>query len=235
MKYILLLFSIYSAQCFGFSWDSTQESIKYNIELPKILTKYGLNKSFYCDCSSSDGYLYLKRCSYNIQNLSIKASISHIIPIKHLFQRFTSTKCQGTNLTEECIYSSNKSFFLLINDPHNLFIIEPSISKEVLNKEISSEPINNSHYINACPIKINSTHIYFEQSLKTGWLARLYLYLNENYPEISLLSSKNVTKYQRLSTLYPPSKKECDFTLAINKKYDRINNITTKLCMNHKK
>lgn len=223
-------------------WDSSKEQISAEVTQKKILNDEVLNTSFYCDCKAWDNFLYLKKCSFNIKSLSVVAKIRHIIPTSLYADRFpefkgANSKCQKHNpplFGEDCVVVANKEYYNLENDPHNLYIVEPFINQSISGKIISLKKIKGS-YINACPIITNTQSIYFEDPEKAGWLARLFLYLNQEYPTAKILNDETKAAYQKISSVYKPSKKECKFTIAINKKYGKINNITNNLCMKQTK
>jgi endonuclease I len=242
MIILSLIFSIYTANSFAYDWDSSQKQINAEIEQKKLLNEQVLNYSFYCDCPAWDNYLYLKKCSYNIQNLSVAAKIRHIIPVSQFVDRFkefkgNDKKCREKNpavFGEECVSLVNKEYIQLESDPNNLSIVEPFINQSLAGKTISSTNIKGS-YLNACPIKTNTQQIYFEDPKKAGWIARLFLYLDETYPTAKILNEEKRISYSKISDTYKPSKNECKFTLAISKKYGKINKRTQDLCMKQQK
>jgi hypothetical protein len=239
---LYLIFSLYLGNIYARDWDSSKEQIVAEIMQKKILNEEVLNNSFFCDCHAWDNYLYLKKCSFNIRSLSVVAKIKHIIPISLYADRFPefkglNQKCQKHNpplFGEDCVSLTNKEYINLENDPYNLFIVEPFISQFITGKTLSIKKIKGS-YLNACPIIINTQSIYFENPEKTGWLSRLYLYLDQEYPTAKILNDEQRSLYYKISNTYKPNKKECKFTIAINKKYGKINNITTNLCMKQQK
>lgn len=237
-----LIFSLYVGAIQAKDWDLSQDQITAEINQKKILNSEALNTSFFCDCKAWDNFLYLKKCSFNIKSLSVVAKIRHIIPTSIYADRFpefkgSHSKCQNNNpplFGEDCVALANKEYHNLENDPHNLYIVEPFINQVISGKTISLKKIKGS-YINACPIITNTQFVYFEDPEKAGWLSRLFLYLDQEYPMAKILNDEKRTSYKQISDTYKPSQKECKFTIAINKKYGKINNITNNLCMKQKK
>lgn len=194
--------------------------------------------SFFCQCIQNGGLFPQAQCGAPLKNKSETAEIMHLVPLDYVAKELKEyqqghRKCsRGGKIFKglECALVVNQKLKELSLDAHNMMLVEPSI-KEVIENNVLGIP-RESKKIGLCPFTYDENFISLSSSNKS-WFARIYLYLDSEYPEFNIKSRLNYPRLEDEAKL-PTSKHECLLNKKINSYQSSQNLITKKKCEERK-
>lgn len=206
----------------------------------KTLTKnysewIGINQNtLFCQCRQIEGMSLQSTCGAPLSAPAERLTPHYIVPLKFLASNYPEytkghRKCHrgGKNFQGiECVEIVHPKFKEIMEDRHNLTLIEPSVAKVLEGKILGS--LTTGRKLGACPLVYDDNY-FASTALAQGWIARVYLHMYKSYGDLNF-DANLISLAERTSRAYPPSVQECRVTKKINEIQESKNKISTELC-----
>lgn len=240
MKLILIFLMTVSTTCFA-----TPNNFR---ESKKILKKiYGNNKTFYCSCLYLDKKVDHKSCGYEgkkkkngeeyYKKRSERIEWEHIFPVSKAIGAFSECRGKGyldkktgkrKNLSRKKCLKVSEGFRKL---EANLFNLVPAVgSLNAVRSNYSFAEIEGEHREwGKCDFEKVGRKIEPQDSVK-GDIARVYFYLEKEYPYVGVISKKNRKLFEVWDKMDSVSKEECEINKLKSKYQGNENLFVSKHC-----
>ena len=230
-------------------WNQTIKNFKKAKKiLYKTIYKNDENKkTIYCSCDFKNrNSVSLSSCNLsslkNIERAN-RIEVEHIVPVQSFGRSFKSYRdgdesCINTQWKSykwrRCAKKVSPDFKLMESDLYNLYPANWYVNQVRLNYSMWMIDWNDFRIWkkkSSCEIEIDSKIRKIEPRNKIKWdIARVYKYMNLNYPNKWIISKKNKKLLEYWSNLDPISKEECRRFFLIKKIQKNINQILSKTC-----
>ena len=192
--------------------------------------------SFYCACpyeiklkSKGLAGLFIPSCPM-LKGKSRQLSFEHVVPAQVIGQRLGVWKaCQsdkGKKKTARECAMSDPRFRLITADPYNLF---SAIMRVNASRGSRSYAISRAKNTNHCQMEVRQGEAFVTPQLADN-IARVYLYMDQAYPELRLLNLKEKIKFSKWDKLDEASEADCDRFEKILQKTGLPNPIMEAAC-----
>lgn len=176
-------------------------------------------KTFYCGCSFEGSRVQLTSCPFKPSSQKSKRAEriewEHVVPASQFGRYFPSwkkghKKCRSTYgkafKGRECARLVSEKFRLMEADLYNLV---PAIGE--VNALRSNHPVGllekAKNQLAGCETKIFQKRIEPRKEVK-GMMARIYLYMERNYPGYQIVTRENEHFLKKWAESYPPEEHE---------------------------
>jgi deoxyribonuclease-1 len=218
---ILFTAVFFSGLVFSINHDNRNKVFKNFSSAKKAIYKnLDARKTFYCNCSfDSKNIVDIKNCGYTPRKDTKRANrveMEHVVPASKLCGKTRewaegSPKCvnsKGKNYKgRECASKHNESCRAAYNDLHNL---RPAIGEVNNDRQDFSfgEVSGKKSPYGACHFVIHNKIADPPDNIQ-GDIARIYLHMNQSYPELEILSDEEISFFRKWSINDPVTKEEC--------------------------
>lgn len=189
--------------------------------------------TLYCNCKYDRKRVDLQSCGYKIQKdarRAVRLEWEHVVPAENFGKSFVEwregaphcrkkgRKCAGTN----------PEFSRMEADLYNLW---PEIGElNGLRSNYSMAALTSSKYdFGGCKAKIDDRKFEPMDSAK-GVVARVYMYMDKEYPEHGIISDKNKKLFDAWDKMFPVTKWECERARIIHRIQGNENKILKERC-----
>jgi len=227
-------------ESFSKSKKILENNIFNNIALPRI--------SSYCSCEynknkvvNSDSCSFLNNWKY--ESRSKKIEWEHVVPAHAFWQYFNEWNNWHKDCVDSkgkkfkwrnCVEKINKKYRLMQSDLYNLLPVIGSVNAQRSNYSMTQFTKNTKNTFGGCTSKIINNKFEPQDSIKWD-VARIYMYMEQNYPGLWIISNKNQKLFLAWDKLDPIDEKECNKNKIIEGIQWNINFITYKYCKNFNK
>jgi len=230
-------------------WNQTIKNFKKakNILYKTIYKNDENKKTIYCSCGFEDrNDVNLSSCNLlNLENIkrANRIEVEHIVPVQTFGRSFKSYRewdesCTNSKLKKykwrRCAKKVSPDFKLMESDLYNLYPANWYINQIRSNYSmwvILWDDFRIWKRKSSCEIEIDSKIRKIEPRNEIKWdIARVYKYMNLNYPNKWIISKKNRKLFEYWSKLDPISKEECRRFFLIKKIQKNINQILSNVC-----
>ena len=242
MRYFLIFFCIIG----GLSAETGNHRIYSFSKAKKILysevfNSPDLKKTIYCNCSYKDlHHVDLKSCGYvprKNKKRAARIEAEHVVPAHAFGQSFPewrkgSPKCvngKGKSFKgRRCARKVNRDFRRMEADLYNLF---PAVG------EVNGDRSNYSMAVIAgearaygkCDVEIENRKIEPRPEIR-GDIARVYMYMEKNYPGHGIISKKNRNLFDVWDKKDPVDRAECERVGRIERIQGNRNSVVLERC-----
>jgi len=230
-------------------WNNKIKSFKKakKILYSKIYKDKKNKKTIYCGCEYANKKdVNLTSCWLNtIQNIqrANRIEVEHIVPVQAFGRSFKSYRewdklCINSKWKKytwrRCAKKVSAEFRLMEADLYNLYPADWYINQTRSNFSMWMIPWDDYRIWKkktTCEIEIDNKFRKIEPRNEIKWdIARVYQYMNLNYPNKWIISKKNKKLFEYWSKFDPISKEECRRYFLIKKVQQNINLILSKTC-----
>ena len=234
---LLLSFNIYAGNSKITSFGNAKE------KLPKV---YGNKaKTFYCNCDYQKKTIKLKGCRLQLKKFkkrSKRLEWEHIVPAHAFgksFKEWRDSKSMcGVKKSKsgkikkisgrKCASKKNKLFRYMESDIYNLVPAIGSIN--AIRSNYSMAEINISQKLCSTDLKISKRKVT-PPSFRKGDVARIYMYMDQEYPGRGIISKKNQGLFKKWNFEDPISAEECVIYLKKKAFQGNINKVLESHCL----
>lgn len=176
-------------------------------------------KTFYCGCDYQKRTIVTKGCFLKIKKFKKRIKRlewEHVVPVAafgHSFKEYREAKSiclrkgKRSLSPRKCASKKNKLFREMEANLHNLVPAVGAVN--ALRSNYSFSDLNDSSQILCgAGFKLEKRKVEAPNSRK-GDIARIYLYMNQKYPNRGIISSKNIKLFTRWDQLDPVDSAEC--------------------------
>lgn len=200
----------------------------------KIIKKYPeLNKeTLYCGCKIVNNKVDMASCGYVPPSKSARAGrieIEHVVAHSFMARSFKYDKAKcGKKNKRKCLEDTYPELSFMVSDLYNLYPEDGLVNAIRSNKpheEIDKSDVS----FGKCDIKTNKRS-FTPRSEAKGIVARIYLYMQQSYPKMNIISNKNKKLYDAWDKIYPVTKEECERVRLIKKLQLNENSVVESRC-----
>lgn len=208
----------------------------------KLFLNLDDDKTFFCNCSfNKKGIrLFQQNCSVVLKSKNPIVKMGNIVPVSLYAKNFKeyykgNVKCfsEGKKFFgTKCVQLVNENYKELERDLNNIYPIEDNILERIgnLKPDLLNEKDKLNKRLDSCPIILNQKNFMPLDDSKKGWIARIYLYLDDEYPEAKIINAEELKLYKEWDKNYPPSEKECNYINKNNHLQERQNKTIKNRC-----
>jgi deoxyribonuclease-1 len=196
--------------------------------------------TIYCPCTYSGKVVNLKSCDYEIQNNPKRAARlewEHVVPAEAFGQSFSEWRTGAPQCVKrktgkafkgrKCA-ETNPEFARMEADLYNLWPIIGELNG--LRSNYSMEQISGpARTFGGCQAKIQNRK-FEPMDLDKGIVARVYLYMDLNYPGRGVISDKNRKLFEAWDREHPVGPWECKRARLIQLHQGNTNSILASRC-----
>lgn len=200
----------------------------------KILKKFPIfnEETLYCGCKIVGAKVDMASCGYVPPSTSKRAGKvewEHVVPASALSQgvAYNKSLC-GKKSKRACLENKVPDYARRTADLYNLYA-EDGLVNQIRSDKPQEELTDSEKSFGKCDIKTNKRGFTPRKEAK-GIVARIYLYMDQAYPQAHVVSNKNRKLYEAWNKMYPVSKKECERVKFIEKLQQNENIFVKKPC-----
>ena len=236
MKFAVLIF-LFSSSAFPLGNETILNFREAKKILPKIFD--GHETTIYCPCTYKNKVIDLKSCGYKIHKDEERAQRlewEHVVPAEAFGQSFVEWRDGG----KDCIKKNGKKFkgrkcaeknpkfSKMEADLYNLWPVIGELNGLRSNYSMA-QIAGDALSFGGCKAKIQDRKFEPMDESK-GIVARVYLYMEKNYPGHGIVSNKNEKLYAAWDKLFPVTQWECERSDRIQKIQGNVNEILKLRC-----
>ncbi len=197
-------------------WFSCSTRLSHRQKLNKIYE--GNEKTFYCGCLYSQGAIDFDRCEYkprkNIERAK-RLEWEHIVPMSTFGKHFSEwTKGHPSCVSSKgkkykgrkCAGKMNPHYQKIEADPVNIVPSVGEINADRSDYHYGEIPGEERKYGN-CDFEVRHGIAEPTEHIR-GDIARIYFYMNEQYPNMNVINDNNQTLFKLWNDSDPVSKEE---------------------------
>lgn len=241
MRFLILLTTLITFSVGAFANTSGNQNIKSFSEAKKIAPRIHQNHqvTIYCPCKYYGKTIDLKSCGYEIYKdpkRAVRLEWEHVVPAEAFGNSFTewrdgSDQCikkSGKRFKGRKCAETNQEFSRIESDLYNLW---PAIGEmNGLRSNFSMAQISgDAQSFGSCKAKIQNRK-FEPMDIDKGVVARVYMYMDESYPNRGIISDKNKKLFDAWDKLYPANKWECERARIIESIQGNRNQILSTRC-----
>ena len=212
----------------------------------KLFLNLEEESTFFCNCifNKKGIRLFQENCSVQLKSKNPIVRMRNIVPVSLYSKNFKEyykgdVKCfsEGKKIFGiQCVQLVNETYRELERDLNNIYPIEDDILERIgtLKPNQLDEKDKLNKRLDSCPILINQKNLMPLDDNKKGWIARIYLYLDNEYPSAKILNADEFKIVKEWDKKYPPSEKECKYINKNNHLQERQNKTIKNRCKEKK-
>jgi deoxyribonuclease-1 len=191
--------------------------------------------TIYCHCKYFGKQVDLQSCGYKTKHDPKRASRlewEHVVPAEAFGQSFVEWRegtpaCKKRHLKGRKCAGTNPEFARMEGDLYNLW---PEIGElNGLRSNFAMAELNGTGQFGGCKAKIQDRKFEPMDEAK-GIVARVYQYMDLNYPGRGIISGKNIKLFEAWNKLHPVTDWECKRAQKIQSIQKNVNSILVAAC-----
>lgn len=188
--------------------------------------------TIYCHCRYEGKAIDLKSCGYLVhkdQKRAERLEWEHVVPAENFGRSFIEWRkgVPGCDKRGRECARSNQDFNFMESDLYNLW---PEIGElNGLRSNYNMAELSGEGQFGECKAKIEDRK-FEPMDFAKGRVARVYMYMNQAYPQADIISDKNTKLFQAWDKMYPVDAWECERTRLIQEIQGNTNDVVLSRC-----